>query len=77
MPIDRFLVRPGQGSPATPGQDPGPLRELAQPFLPMERIRELYRRAQQPAARSLLENVLTVGLDPPALSFPGGLDSSR
>jgi hypothetical protein len=43
----------------------------------MERIRELYRRAQQPAARSLLENVLTVGLDPPALSFPGGLDSSR
>jgi putative hemolysin len=59
MPIDRFLVRPGQGSPATPGQDPGPLHELAQPFLPMERIRELYRRAQQPADRPLLENVLT------------------
>jgi putative hemolysin len=58
MPIDRFLVGPGQARPATPSRDPGPFRELAQSFLPMERVRELYRRAQQPADRSLLENVL-------------------
>jgi putative hemolysin len=58
MSSDRFLAAPGQASPAAPSQDPGPFRELAQPFLPMERVRELYRRAQQPVDRSLLENVL-------------------
>jgi hypothetical protein len=31
---------------------------LVQHFLPLQRIRELYRRAQQPVNRSLLEDVL-------------------
>jgi putative hemolysin len=49
--------------PARPGTvhspDLFPFRRLAQCFLPMARIRELYRRAQQPINRSLLENVLS------------------
>ena len=41
-------------------QNPGlfPFGGLAQRLLPMQRIRELYQRAQQPANRPLLENLL-------------------
>jgi putative hemolysin len=46
------------GQPRHHKRGPVAFRELAQPFLPMERVRELYRRAQQPADRSLFENVL-------------------
>jgi putative hemolysin len=49
------------GQTGSPVQTPDlfPFRGLVQRFLPMQRIRELYQRAQQPVNRSLLENVLT------------------
>lgn len=51
--------QPGSSFPS-PSQSPDlfPFGGLAQRLLPMERIRELYRRAQQPINRSLMENVL-------------------
>ena len=57
MPFSGLLASHGQSGPA---QNPDllPFRRLAQHFLPVQRIRELYRRAQQPVNRSLLENIL-------------------
>jgi putative hemolysin len=59
MPSSEVLAGRIQGS--SPGQDPDlfPFANMVQKLLPMERIRELYRRAQQPVNRSILENVLT------------------
>jgi putative hemolysin len=44
----------------SPGRipDPFPFQRLVRRFMPLERLRELYRRAQQPVNRSILENVL-------------------
>jgi putative hemolysin len=58
MPIPGFLTAPNSGSPIQ-SPDLFPFRGLAQRFLPLERVRQLYRRAQQPFNRSLLENVLS------------------
>jgi len=48
------------GQTGSPVQTPDlfPFGGIVQRFLPMQRIRELYQRAQQPVNRSLLENVL-------------------
>ncbi len=48
------------GAPATPPQMPDffALRKLAQRLMPMNRVRELYQRAQHPADRPLMENLL-------------------
>jgi|SRR5947207_561182 len=48
-----------QNSSPIQAPDLFPFRGLVQRFLPMNRIRELYQRAQQPVNRSLLENVLS------------------
>ena len=57
MPTSGLLAGPSPGS-SVQGPDLFPFRRSVQRLLPMERIRELYRRAQQPVNRSLLENVL-------------------
>src|SRR5882724_5806520 len=57
MPNPGLLA--GQNSPPLQAPDLFPFRGLVQRFLPMDSIRELYQRAQQPVNRSLLENVLT------------------
>jgi putative hemolysin len=57
MPNPALLA--GQNSPPIQAPDLFPFRGLVQRLLPMNRIRELYQRAQQPVNRSLLENVLT------------------
>jgi len=57
MPNPGLLA--GQNSPPIQAPDLFPFRGLVEKFLPMNRIRELYQRAQQPINRSLLENVLT------------------
>ena len=56
MPNPGLLA--GQNSPPIQAPDLFPFRGLVEKFLPMNRIRELYHRAQQPMNRSLLENVL-------------------
>ena len=56
MPNPGLLA--GQNSPPIQTPDLFPFRGLVQRLLPMNRIRELYQRAQQPVNRSLLENVL-------------------
>ena len=52
------LLAPTQ--PASPLQSPDlfPFQRFARRFMPLERVRELYRRAQQPVNQSILENVL-------------------
>jgi hypothetical protein len=50
----------GQNSSPIQTPDLLPFRKLVQQLLPMNRIRELYQRAQQPVNCSLLENVLTI-----------------
>jgi len=59
MPDLGLLAAPGQ--PASPVQSPDlfPFQRIMRRFMPMERVRELYRRAQQPVSRSILENVLS------------------
>ncbi len=57
MPNSGLLT--GQSSSPVPAPDLFPFRGLVQKLLPMNRIRELYQRAQQPVNRSLLENLLT------------------
>lgn len=59
MPTSGLLAAPGQSGPAFQSPDLFPFRGLFQRLLPLERIREIYRRAQQPVNRSLLENVLS------------------
>jgi putative hemolysin len=61
MPTSSSGLVAGQSKPgaSTRGPDLFPFRGLFQHLLPIERIRDLYRRAQQPVNRSLLENVLT------------------
>jgi putative hemolysin len=59
MPNPVLLAGQGRSGPAVQSPDLFPFRRLTQRFLPMQRIRELYRRAQQPINRSLLENVLS------------------
>ena len=46
--------------PASPVQSPDlfPFQRFVRRLMPLERVRELYRRAQQPVNRSILENVL-------------------
>ena len=56
MPNSGLLT--GQNNPPIQAPDLFPFRGLVEKFLPMNRIRELYQRAQQPINRSLLENVL-------------------
>jgi putative hemolysin len=53
------LLTPAQ--PASPAQSPDlfPFQRFVRHLMPLERVRELYRRAQQPVNRSILENVLT------------------
>ena len=58
MAIARFLVGMGEASPDTPSPDRLPFRDLAQRFLSMEGVGELYRRVQRPVDRCLLENRL-------------------
>ena len=58
MPRPEFLVARGPLTPPAQVPDPFPFQRLVRRFLPMERVRELYRRAQQPVTRSILENVL-------------------
>ncbi len=55
MPTSDLFVSPGHLS--SPAHTPDPFRFVRR-FMPMERVRELYRRAQQPMHRSILENVL-------------------
>jgi putative hemolysin len=57
MPNPALLT--GQSSSPIQAPDLFPFRGLVQKLLPMNRIRELYQRAQQPVNRSLLENVLS------------------
>jgi putative hemolysin len=57
MPITDLLQLSGQLVSATPPKIPLP--RLFRRLSPMERVRELYQRAQQPVNRSILENVLT------------------
>src|ERR1041384_7898392 len=57
MPNPGLLA--GQNSSPIQTPDLFPFRRLVEKFLPINRIRELYRRSQQPINRSLLENVLT------------------
>ncbi len=57
--MPNFGLLAGQSGPPFQAPDLFPFRGLVQRLLPMNRIRELYRRAQQPVNRSLLENVLT------------------
>jgi putative hemolysin len=47
-------------TPASPLQSPDlfPFQRFVRRFMPLERVRELYHRAQQPVNRSILENVL-------------------
>src|SRR5258708_12413996 len=57
MPNHGLLATPTNGSTVhAPDLFPG--KNLWQRLQPIHRVRELYRRAQQPANRSLLENVL-------------------
>jgi len=58
MPNSGLLAQPG--TTGLPPQDPDlfPFRKMAQRLMPMHRVRELYRRAQQPVNRPLLENLL-------------------
>ena len=56
---DLGLLAPVQ--PASPVQSPDlfPFQRFVRRLMPLERVRELHRRAQQPVNRSILENVLT------------------
>ncbi|MBV8050981.1 MAG: lysophospholipid acyltransferase family protein [Acidobacteriaceae bacterium] len=58
MPTSGLLVESPQ--PISPGRTPdrSPFHNLIRRLTPMARIRDLYRRAQQPINRSILENVL-------------------
>jgi len=49
------------GQPPSPfhGRGPSPFQGLIGLFQPLERVRELYRRAQQPVNSSILDNVLS------------------
>lgn len=58
MPTSGLLVGTSQSGGPFQQPDLFPFRSLGQRLLPLERIRELYRRAQQPVNRSLFENVL-------------------
>jgi len=58
MPRPEFLVTPGPLTPSAQVPDPFPFQRLLRRFTPMERARALYRRAQQPVNRSILENIL-------------------
>jgi putative hemolysin len=58
MPISGLLLGQRHRGSALQSPDLFPFRGVARRLLPIERIRELYRRAQQPVNRSLLENVL-------------------
>jgi len=58
MPRPEFLVTPGPLTPSAQAPEQFPFRRFLRRFTPMERARELYRRAQQPLNRSILENVL-------------------
>jgi len=59
MPIAGSIA--GQSQTGSPPQSPElfPFRGLLHHLMPMERVRELYRRAQQPINHSIMENVLT------------------
>jgi putative hemolysin len=58
MPRPEFFLAPGPLTPPPQVSDPFLFQRLVRRFLPMERARELYRRAQQPVNGSILENVL-------------------
>ncbi len=58
MPTSDLFVSPGHLSSPAHTPNPFPFQRFVRRFLPMERVRELYHRAQQPVNRSILENVL-------------------
>lgn len=58
MPFSGLLASHGRTGSSLQGPDLFPFRNLLKPLLPMERVRELYQRAQQPLNRPLLENLL-------------------
>ncbi len=58
MPTPESIVSPGTLRTPARTPDPFPFQRLVHRFLPLERVREIYRRAQQPVDRSILENVL-------------------
>jgi putative hemolysin len=58
MPRPELLDTPGPFTPPAQTPDPFPFHGLMQRLMPMERLRQLYHRAQQPVNRSILENVL-------------------
>ncbi len=53
------LISSGLPNASPSGPHLFPFRGLLEHLLPLERVRELYRRAQQPVNRSLMENVLS------------------
>jgi len=59
MPISSLLAETRQRVTPERSPDRFPFRELIRRLTPMDRVRDLYRRAQQPADRSILENVLS------------------
>lgn len=59
MPNVGAVSAPGQSVPRSKGPGLFPFRGILQHLLPIDRVRELYRRAQQPVDRPLLENVLS------------------
>jgi len=58
MPLSGLMAGHSGAGPSVPDPDLFPFRNLLKPLLPLERVRELYRRALQPINRSLLENLL-------------------
>src|SRR5215469_11465962 len=59
MPNAGLLAQQGQTGSSGQNPDLFPFRRMLQRFMPMQRVLDLYRRAQQPVNRSLLENVLS------------------
>jgi putative hemolysin len=59
MPTSGLLTEPNRSDLSPQSPDLFPFGGLVDRFLPLPRIRELYRRSQQPAGRPLLENLLS------------------
>jgi len=59
MPISGLFREQRFRARSSPTADLFPFRGFTRRLLPMDRVRELYRRAQQPTGRSLLENLLS------------------
>jgi len=53
------LTAPQPAPPPVSSPELFPFQRLIQRLMPLERVRDLYRRAQRPTSRSILENVLS------------------